>query len=167
MRVREFELYHGAVLTKLVRSDRPITLRMIETKPQEAWAAYTLNNEASLYIKYSTTPSTRKRTETTLVWMFIFANGQLRQLQELRKQRDVYVALVCGQRDIEDGEMYTCLMKPNALDLCINVNSTEAQAITVKYEPGKQLRVSGPVNKVAHPVLIARNSLDTWTVPGS
>lgn len=121
MRVKEFELYHGAVLTKLVRSDRPITLRMIETKPQEAWAAYTLNDEASLYIKYSTKPSTRKRTETTLVWTFTFANGQLRQLQELRKQRDVYLALVCGQRDIEDGEMYTCLVKPHELDLCINV----------------------------------------------
>lgn len=37
MAIDEFELFHGVVLTKLVRSDRPITLRMIETRPREAW----------------------------------------------------------------------------------------------------------------------------------
>jgi hypothetical protein len=35
MSVHEFELFHGIVLTKLIRSDRPITLRMFETKPSE------------------------------------------------------------------------------------------------------------------------------------
>ncbi len=30
MPIREFELFHGAALTKIVRSDRPMTLRMIE-----------------------------------------------------------------------------------------------------------------------------------------
>jgi hypothetical protein len=32
MTIKQFELFHGAVLTKLVRSDRPITLRMIDNE---------------------------------------------------------------------------------------------------------------------------------------
>jgi hypothetical protein len=31
MSVREFELYHGAVLTKILRSEKPVALRLVET----------------------------------------------------------------------------------------------------------------------------------------
>lgn len=36
--IREFELFHGAALTKIVRAERPVTLRLIETRPDDAWA---------------------------------------------------------------------------------------------------------------------------------
>jgi hypothetical protein len=44
MSVHEFELFHCMFLTKLVQSDRPITLRMFETKPSEEWSIYKLND---------------------------------------------------------------------------------------------------------------------------
>jgi hypothetical protein len=57
MAVHEFELFHGIALTKLVRAERPISLRMIKTRPGEAWSAYTINNEVELFLKHSTMPS--------------------------------------------------------------------------------------------------------------
>ena len=32
MGIKQLQLFHGAVLAKLVRSEHPITMRMIETK---------------------------------------------------------------------------------------------------------------------------------------
>ena len=62
MSIKDLELLHGAVLTKLVRSDNPITLRMIETNRNEARSAYTLNDEVILYIKYHKKPGKRGST---------------------------------------------------------------------------------------------------------
>jgi activator of HSP90 ATPase len=50
MPLREFELFHGGVITKIVRSERPVTLRLIETKPEEKWSTYTLNDKVDLFI---------------------------------------------------------------------------------------------------------------------
>jgi hypothetical protein len=36
MSVRDFELYHGAVLSKVLRSQRPAGLRLVETRKQDA-----------------------------------------------------------------------------------------------------------------------------------
>ena len=49
--VKEFELLHGIVLTKLLRSDGA-ALRLIETDAKKAWAAYRVNDEINVYVKY-------------------------------------------------------------------------------------------------------------------
>lgn len=167
MSIKDFELFHGAVLTKLVRSDRPITLRMIETNPKEAWSAYTVNDEVTLYIKYSTTPSSRKREENALVWSFSFSVQHLKQLQNLSENREVYIALVCGQRNLSENALHICFIEPNELSECMDVNSMEPQTIQVKYLPAGRLRVWGGVNTAKNPKLIASSKIEKWVVPGN
>jgi hypothetical protein len=77
MSVREFELFHGIALTKIMRSDRPVTLRMIETNPDEAWAAYRINDEIVLYIKYRTVSRELRRNGGGLAWSFMFGTSEL------------------------------------------------------------------------------------------
>ena len=167
MSVKEFQPYHGAVLATLLRNDRPVSLRMIETRPQDTWAAYTINDEVTLYIKYSTKPSVRKREENALVWTFTFAPEHLEELRELYKQRKVYIALVCGQRNIEHGNMQICFLEPTEFEACIDITAVEVQNISVKYLPRKKLRVWGGVNTATNPILVANSKLEKWAVPGS
>ena len=48
MSVRDFELYHGAVLTKILRFQKPVALRLVETRPQDNWRRRpTANDEGS------------------------------------------------------------------------------------------------------------------------
>jgi len=81
MPLREFELFHGAVLTKLVRNDRPVALRMIETRPSEAWAMYLINNEVPLLVKHSTNSRELRRRQGARSWTFVFGNDQLREVR--------------------------------------------------------------------------------------
>jgi hypothetical protein len=115
MKVQKFELFHGAVLTKLVRSDRPITLRMIETRPSEAWSAYTLNNEVDLYIKYNTAPRSLKRDRAGTAWTFVFGQDELGQMRRSVSKRQTYAALVCGRCNIGKDSMQVCLLYPDEI----------------------------------------------------
>ncbi|EPS49557.1 hypothetical protein CFSAN002368_17135 [Clostridium botulinum A1 str. CFSAN002368] len=65
MAIKEFEFYHGAVLTRILRKDIPLTLTLIETNTLESWSAYKISDNAKdaiLYIKYCSAPNVTKNT---------------------------------------------------------------------------------------------------------
>jgi len=162
MSVHKFELFHGIVLTKLVRSDKPVSLRLIETEPDEAWAAYKINDAVVLFVKYSTSYHKRKRERS---WGFVFHSTQIREIRSMQSEGDVYISLVCGSQETGD-LMRVCLLKPmdivDLLDIA-DENHRIEQSVRVKYIPNHKLRVSGKGENI----LIAANALDEWDVPGS
>ncbi len=169
MTIKDFELFHGAALTKLLRNDRPVSLRMIETTPAESWAAYTLNDEVILYIKHSKSPSTKTRKDA-LSWYFTFSEKHLNEIKKMRGDKEVFIALVCGKNKIgraADNQMCICLLEPKKVDQCIDVNAGKTQTITVQHSPKIQLQVWGNKNSAENPLGIASNAIEAWEVPGS
>jgi hypothetical protein len=161
MPVREFELFHGAVLTKIVRSDRPMTLRMIETNPGESWSAYTVNGQVTLILKHSTTPRPLKRERGSSRWQFTLSAEQIRQLSGANS----WLCLVCGSPRIgKKAPMEVCLLNSNDIERLVDKSSRVQQSILVKYLPGKSLRVSSPK---CEEFVVPRNRLDTLEIPGS
>ncbi len=162
MSIREFELFHGAVLTKLVRSDRPVTLRMIETRPSEAWSTYVINNELRLLVKHSASPRKLKRERRgARSWTFVFSRDQLRQLEKPH----VWVALVCGAHRFPRSRMEVCLIDPTEVAELIDQAADTQQSVIVRYlGPRKSLRVSS--TKVDE-LVVARNRVEKWEIPGS
>lgn len=162
MAVHEFELFHGIALTKLVRSDRPIALRMIETRPGEAWSAYTINNEVELFLKHSTKPGKLKREKGALAWNFVFGTDQLRQIRE--SARPVYSAFVCGNQKLKTSSMQVCLIDPDQLKQLLDLSASSQQTMRIKFLPGKSLRV-GSVR--VDEIIVPRNRFEEWEVPGA
>ena len=165
--VHEFEAYHGIVLTKLLRSGRPTTLCMVETNPKQAWAAYKINDEVTLYIKYRTGPHTLSRGKGGQSWTFVLSPSELGRIRALQGDGQIHLVLVCGKKAISGGDsgMRTCLLESSKLQTVIDLGSDSQQMITVKYQPGKSLRVTGSAR--AEPLIVSRNALDKWTIPGS
>lgn len=165
--VREFELFHGIVLTKLVRNDRPTVLRLIETNPREAWAAYTVNNEVTLYVKYRTGFRTLSHGEGGEAWTFVFSESDLAKIRGMAPETQVYVALVCGRREIRGGDcgMHVCLLAPDERRRLIDMEASSQQTISVKCVRGKSLRATGSLSKKE--LVVKRSALDKWIVPGS
>ena len=161
MPVRDFELFHGAVLTKLVRGERPLTLRLIETRPTDSWSTYRLNDEVNLLLKHSTVSIARKREIGSAVWQFVLSRDQMHQIS----QPGVWVALVCGAPTLTKTEMDICLLDPAQVRELLDVHLQQQQSLTVKRLPGKSLRVTSP--RAQDECVVARNRLDTWHVPGS
>lgn len=159
MSVREFELFHGAVLTKLVRTEKPLTLRMIETRSADAWSTYRINDELSLVIKHSV-KSRSLKGESAKAWQFVFSPEQMRQVAE----SGTWAALVCGASTATDAAMEVCLLEPSELSELLDLRSSGQQSLMVKRIEGKSLRVSSSRRLE---MVIPRNRLDKWEVPGS
>jgi len=161
--VAQFEVLHGIVLTKLVRNPQPVALRMIETRPREAWSIYRINDVVSLCIKHSAKPYLNKRSKKS--WQFLFSP---RDLEQLHKDAKMYTALVCGAGEVTANHMQICLLNPDDMAQLLDTSASraqKAQAIRVTYLPGKQLRVSSA--RVSKDRLIDRSRLDKWEIPGS
>lgn len=159
MPIREFEMFHGALLTKLVRSDRPIALRMIETRPSQAWSTYLINDAVRILVKYSATPRKLTRERGAVRWNFIFSPDQMYEA----RQEGTWVALVCGADRIIQ-PMEVCLVNSSEIASLLDLNSSSQQWIAVKYLPNKSLRVS---TATVEDYIIPRNRCERWAIPGS
>ncbi len=163
MAIHEFELFHGAALTRLLRSDRPVALRMIETKVREAWAAYRVNDEVTLYLKHSKKPKKGTRERATLTWQFTFNDSDIRKIAEFTPQKPVYVVLVCGAEEVDAKYMEICLLDPDQVAQLLDLEPQTTQWIRVKDTGKGQLRVTGSHSQ--EEMKIPRNKLDKWAVP--
>lgn len=163
MTVKEFELYHGVVLAKVLRSEKPVALRLIETRSGENWSTYTLNDAVDLLVSYSKTPRPVSRQGGGTSWTFVFNRNQLRQMNPEGRGRPVWVALVCARKSLADGEMQVCLLDPEQLRDTVSFTEVQ-QSLTVRKPRGKgKLRVF----KDRHErFLVAQSRLDKWEVPG-
>lgn len=156
-----FACLHGAALTKLLRAEQPVTLRMIETRPRDSWSAYLLNDAALLFVKYSTK---REQIRGGFSWRFTFSTAQLEQIS--RSPYEVYVALVCGTESLNDLKKGSCvcLLEPEELQQIIDFQASVSQGVTVRWYPGKSLRVMREGREMFK---IPQNRLEKWQIPGA
>lgn len=102
MSIHDFELYHGAVLTTLVRSDRPVTLRTIETNASDCWSAYILDDAFVIYTKRSGHGDWNEDTRS-VKWTFTFQPEHLNELGRFEAEHhNVSMALVCANHDLRN-----------------------------------------------------------------
>jgi len=164
MSVREFELYHGAVLAKILRSDKPVALRLVETQPGENWSTYTLNDAVNLLVTFSKVRRSVSRGNGGISWSFVFSANQLRQMNPVKSDRPVWVAMVCGRKSPADGDMQVCLLDPDQLSEVIDV-SADQQSLTVRKPNGRgRLRV---IKDRQEKFLVPQSRLENWELPGS
>jgi len=167
MSIKAIELFHGVVLTRLIRGDRPISLKMFEFNADASSSAYIVNDEVSLYIKHSKSPRERQRKGYNCAWLFTFSPEHLAELRSLGADKAVYTAFVCADRDLENDCMQVCFLTPEELAQCIDVYAQEQQSLTVANIPRGKLRVWGSQKSSNEPLLISKNVLDKWEVPGN
>lgn len=155
MPVRQFELFHGAVLTKLLRSERPVALRLVETRPKESWSTYTVNDTVDLLVTHSKSDRRIKQDGGATAWTFPFSRNQLRQING--SERPVWVALVCGRKNPFARDMHIWLLDPEQI-------SAVAPSVTVRKPTGRgQFRV---FKDRYEEFRVPQSRLDNWQVPG-
>ena len=142
MALREFEFYHGAVITKILRKDMPVTLTLIETDIDKSWSAYKISDnvvDKVIYMKYCASP---RETSKRIAWVFNFTPKHLGELSRYR-DIDLYLALICVNKDLQFEPMEVCLLNRDEISETIDISSNIGQTITVFCKHRRMLRVSG------------------------
>jgi hypothetical protein len=172
----EKELFHGAVLAKIIRSDQPVSLKMIEMNSDQSRSAYAINIDTYLYIKSSKNPKPSERIPGAITWLFTFNTNHLIELNKLKAEKDVCLALVCAQTSIsksdhEDDDKERPLeigfLRWDQIFQCLDLSNKEQQSITVRYKKGCSLEVWGSLNTSKKPIKVKQDALEKWKVPGS
>lgn len=168
MTIREIELFHGVVFTKLLRSDRPLNLKLFEFNSDKSSAAYIVNDEVALYVKHSKSPKPRERKGFEQVWHFNFSPKHLEEIRNFSMDRTVRMVLVCGDNNLNNSEnMQVCFLEPEEISICINEVSNKTQTISVADVKRGKLRVWGSRSTSKDPKLIEKKRLELWNVPGN
>jgi len=137
---------------------------MIETKPDDAWASYTINVAVDIYIKHSTASRKITRGDGGFSWTFSFSPEHILQIKEIQNRRPIYIALVCGHKSIKESRMEVCFLNPERVRQVIDFENINTQSITVRYNTGaKKLRV---YQERRVEVMAPLNELDSWDIPG-
>lgn len=158
--IQQYEFLHGCVLTAIMRSDRPSTVRLIETDIDKAWSMYKVN-DAFIHIKPSTTSKVYKRDHSRN-WQFTFSRNELVRI----KENESNVVLVCATSDIKSKvKMWRILIDFDTVKTLLDLDSPPAQdSISAKYRPkARKLDISGNGKEI----LIAPKALIDWEIPGS
>jgi len=168
MAIKVIELFHGVVFAKLLRSDRPISLKMFEFNADKSSAAYIVNDEVALYVKHSKSPKLRQRKGYDRAWLLGFSPKHLREIRQFSNNRTIRMVLVCGDDKLENAKsMQVCFLEPNEITECMDCSASKTQTINVTNVKRGKLRVWGSKNSYEHPLLIEKYRLELWDVPGN
>jgi len=133
--LREFEFYHGVVLSRLVHSNIPVQIHPFST---ESNASYILNESIGLYIKHSTKRMTP--------WRFSFQKKHQNEIQEMEKRLDdVFLILVCG----DDGIV---TLSYNELKKILDKQHDEVEWISILRRPREKYTVTGSDGKLRYKI---------------
>lgn len=126
--IKEFESYHGVILTKLIHNNgyKPITLRLY---PSASNASYVLNESLGLYIKHST-----KRLSP---WRFSFLKEHQDEILRMKEELgQVFVLLVCGPDGI-------VTLSFEELKQILNDRHEQTEWISAARNPNKEYTIKG------------------------
>ena len=160
MFIKHFEIFHGIALTKLLRSEKPVSVSLIETKPAEDWQVYGVI-DVDLFVKHRAGSTSLVRKKGGHSWQFSFSPREISRISQ-KDNRPVYVALVCGQSNIQE-EMEICFLKPEQAEKIFPLDSNKPFSLTVRSEPHHRLAVI--VDRKVKDI-IPRNAIETWEIPG-
>ncbi|RWX45637.1 hypothetical protein H206_01726 [Candidatus Electrothrix aarhusensis] len=152
MSLKEYELFHGVVLARLVRRDKPVTLRLIETNTTESWSVYRIN-DVNIFFKHSSNP--RNLIKGGISWTFSFTKSQLEQINTSTE-----LALICGSKDTKSKKMEICFIEQKEVSRLLSKSS---KSITAHLKPNKSFRVSS--SAIADKVIISRSAIEKYEVP--
>ena len=124
--IKEFEFYHGAAITRLIHSQKPISIRVF---PNHGNASYVVNDSVGLYLKYS--------SNRLSPWAFSFQQTHQVEIDELKKNfPNVIVGLICH----EDGIVG---LSYDELKTILDHNHENVEWISASRKPRGQYSIKG------------------------
>lgn len=161
MAIKEFEYYHGAVLTKILRKDIPTSLKLVETN-KDSWCTYIINDAVALYLRYRSP----RKTNNHLCWSFSFDQKQLKEIRKyLGKNFDLKFSLICTKGVYEEYNSEICLIDREQFLSIADINSITDQRINVYLKNGESFRVDGTKSRKSKELIISRSEIDKIEIP--
>ncbi len=129
--IKEFEFYHGAVLSRLTHANKPISLKLYPTSSN---SSYVINDKIGVFIKYSS-----KRMSP---WSFSFRMEHQDEILKIKESLGkVFLLLVCH----DDGIV---ALSFDELKFILDEKHDEVEWIRISRRPREKYSVKGSDGKL-------------------
>jgi hypothetical protein len=134
--VKEFEIYHGIVFSKLIHKFGEIKVHSLVNNDN---SSYVINDSMGIYIKFS-----KKRLTP---WQFTFSSEHYNSIGSLYSQyKKVYIILVCN----EDG--ICCIKYEDFINVISCIDENNSKSILISRVKNEQYSVSGTDGALKHKI---------------
>lgn len=100
MALSKFELYHGVVLSQIIRSPR-ISVKMLEKSDDFEWSAYEItDNSITHKVFVKSTSIVRLGRKEKHYSSFTFSEADIIKLREIDTGKNLLVCLVCADNEV-------------------------------------------------------------------
>ena len=129
--IKEFEFYHGAVLSGLAHAGMAVSLKLFPTSSN---SSYVINDKVGIFVKYSS-----KRMSP---WSFSFNQSHQDEILEIKNRLgEVFLLLVC----FDDGIV---TLNFDELKIILNEIHKTVEWIRVSRKPREKYSVKGSDGKL-------------------
>lgn len=149
--LKDFELYHGAVIIQILRNPGK-SIKLFEKTPEYSWGEYEIADNLSnykLFIKSTSNIITRKDNYRAT---FTFSDEDIKRLRDIC-ETNVLICLVCEKHVI-------CTLTWEEIDELGFLRCKEQCSISVSWSKGSSLCVKCKGVELSHK--IARNRLEKF-----
>lgn len=144
MGLSKFEMYHGAVLTEVVRNPE-MSLKLIERDSEKhSWGMYSIisgNKDYVLFIKSTAQIRKGKKEDSS---KFTFSIEDIKRLKNVLG-KELIVCLVCHDEHI-------CLLTKNDINDLKILDRDKTCGISVYWKERAELRIKSPFAELGHKV---------------
>lgn len=153
MSLSRFELYHGAVLSQIIRNERA-SIKLVEKEGDQDWSAYEVSDnkrDYAIYVK-STDKITKSRGGERRA-NFTFSSNDVKSILAHSKEKEIMICLVCSDQEI------CTLLQDDIKELSFN-DEVDSHGVSVSWSKGSGLEVKS--NKKSLPRKIPRARLKNY-----
>jgi len=152
MSLSKFELYHGAVLSQVVRNPG-LNLKLFERTDEHGWGEYEVSDNHHTYRLFiKATSQVKKGRKSRCYSNFTFSVSDVERIRSI--SGNVLICLVCGDQEI-------CTLEWEDMDTLQIMRNREVCNVTVSWSSGTELNVKSKFAEL--PYKVPRNKLKTYS----
>lgn len=149
--LKDFELYHGAVIIQILRNPGK-SIKLFEKSPDYSWSEYEISDNLGNYKVFIKSTSNVTRRKNNDRCNFTFSSADIARLKDIC-ETNVIICLVCEKEAI-------CTLTWEDVDELGFLRSKEQCSLSVSWTKGSSLSVKCQGKELSHK--IARNRLEKF-----
>jgi hypothetical protein len=156
MPISKFELYHGVVLSQIIRSPQ-ISLKLLDKNTDIEWSAYEIFvKDITHKVFVKSTSNVRKGRKGIEYSVFTFSKSDILRLRRIESHKNLLICLVCANREI-------CTLEWEDIDAMRLLFETTPTAVIVSWEKNTRLHVKCRGESLNYTVPRNRLKLFNWS----
>ncbi|MDP3970913.1 MAG: hypothetical protein Q8P90_04385 [bacterium] len=150
MTISKFELYHGVVLSQIIRSPR-INIKLLEKSDDFEWSAYEItDNQSTHKVFVKSTSNVRIGKKEVHYSSFTFSESDISKLREIETEKNLLICLVCADNEVctlewEDIDNTRLLFEKKSTSVIVSWNNNTRLHVKCR---GKILEYTIPRNRL-------------------